>query len=133
PQDEPASEATEETAIEVFGAASIEDFKKQLHEAFVTKDYELYRRLHCWDRLPGTLRAALSGAVKNESLKIFTFVPAAIEIEAMNQKETSLLKEDEWNLLPTHWVLVNGQTSSQFKHWELGQLDGRYYLATRLK
>lgn len=130
---DPVSSHQEESESDLFGAASINEFKESLRQAFVKKDYELYRKLHCWDKLNGPTKAALMGAVENKSLKLFTFVPASIEVEEMNEKELNLIRPDEWNLLPTHWVIVNGATPNQFKHWELGQQDGRYFLASRLK
>ncbi|MEZ5325456.1 MAG: hypothetical protein R3F19_10375 [Verrucomicrobiales bacterium] len=128
-----ATAAIVQNVDESYGTASIEEFQQRFLEASTEKDANKYLHLHCVEKLPPTLRASLTGAVSNGALNVFTFEPAKVEIEPLTEKETEQLKPADWNILPTHWIILSGKNPKQFKHWELGQFEGRYYLANRVR
>lgn len=131
---EPVQNVSEPTLAQVveYGTASIEAFEELLLEAFTTQDHETYRRLHCWDKLPAKMRSALEGAVRTEALKVFAFIPERVDVEPMTRKEVEQAEAARWNITPTHWVIVQGPAPNQFKHWEIGEYEGRFYFANRL-
>ena len=128
----PVAESVQKVA-EPFGTESIEEFKERFFAASVEKDYQKYLHLHCLEKLPPTLRASITGAVANGALNVFTFEANKLEIEHLTEKETEQLQLADWNIQPTHWIILSGKNPKQFKHWELGQHEGRYYLANRIR
>lgn len=118
---------------ELFGAESIEEFKERFFAASVERNSQKYLQLHCLEKLPPNLRASITGAVTHGALNVFSFEPVRLEIEPLTTKETEQLVLDEWNIQPTHWIILSAQNPKQFKHWELGQYEGRYYLANRIR
>ena len=114
-----------------YGAATLEEFRSKLEEAFTERNFEIYRNLHCVEKLPPLLVNAMNGAVKHKTLQIFEYQSPKIEIEPLTERDLEVESQRPWNLPPTSWVIVRGASPQEFSHWAIGEFEGRYYFASR--
>ena len=126
----PVSPASQPPAEEVFGAASLDEFKARFKELVAAQDPKAYRSLHYWKSLPVQMKTALSTNPKL-TIPVCEYTNLQIDVEPMSEQDLEQAKASRWTVQPTHWLIARGEGNA-FSTWELAEHDGRFYFANRL-
>jgi hypothetical protein len=120
----------ESNVDEGYGAKSLDDFSRKFRRMVSDKDIKAYRMLHC-EELPPQITAAMAG--RKADLPVFDYIHLDVKTEPLSKADLNRASANtNWNIPPTHWLIAQGEERSQFSTWELGESEGRYYIASRI-